>query len=102
MGSKLLVANTRKEGKLHPMSLAEIEKHVRELPATERFQFLSWVYAHENELMESQADAIVPDLMEELLRRRRELEEGNVPTFSIEEAAARVREALDEIHRPRH
>ena len=83
------------------MSLAEIEKQVRELPAPERFQFLSWVYAHENELMESQTDAIAPDLMEELLRRRRELEEGNVPTFSIEEATARVREALDEVRRSR-
>lgn len=89
------------EGKLQGMSLAEIEKHVRELPATERFQFLSWVYAHENELMESQMNAIAPDLMEELLRRRRELEEGNVPTFSIEEATTRVREALDEVRRSR-
>ncbi|MDR3400938.1 MAG: hypothetical protein P4L99_00440 [Chthoniobacter sp.] len=84
------------------MSLAEIEKQVRELPAAERFQFISWVYAHENELIESPAEAMAPDLMEELLRRRRELEEGTVQTFTIEEATARVREALDEVHRSRH
>jgi hypothetical protein len=84
------------------MSLAEIEKQVRELPSAERFQFVSWVYAHENELIDTQPEVIVPDVMEELIRRRRELEEGGVRTFTIEEATARVREALDEVHRSRH
>jgi hypothetical protein len=84
------------------MSLAEIEKHVRELPAAERFQFVSWVYAHEHELIEPQAEAIAPEVREELLRRRQELEEGNVRTFTIEESAARVGEALDEVRRSRH
>jgi hypothetical protein len=70
------------------MSLVEIEKQVRELPATERLQFVSWVYAHENELIEAPAEAITPELMEELLRRGRELDEGSVRTFTIEEATA--------------
>jgi hypothetical protein len=90
------------EGIIRLMSLTEIEQRIRELPAAERFQFISWVYAHEHELIESQTESIAPDLMEELLRRRRELEEGNVPTFSIEESTARVKEALDEVRRSRH
>ena len=85
------------------MSLAEIEKQVRELPAGERHQFVSWVYAHEDELIEPpHDDVIAPEVMDELLRRRRELDGGNVRTFSIEETSARVREALDEVHRSRH
>jgi hypothetical protein len=85
------------------MSLAEIEKQVRELPAAERFQFVSWVYAHEDELIpQPHAEAIAPDLMEELLRRRREMKDGNVRTFTVEEVSARVQEALDEVQRSRH
>ena len=85
------------------MNLAEIERHVRELSPEERFQFLLWVYAHEDELMKPPHDGtIVPEVMEELLLRRRELEGGNVKSFTIDEMSARVREALDEVHRSRH
>lgn len=84
------------------MSLAEIEKQVRELPASERSRFVSWVLAHGHELIETPSDEIAPEVMEELLRRRPELKDGGVRTFSIEESTARVREALDEVHRTRH
>jgi len=40
---------------------------------------VSWVYAHEDELIEQPNDAdLAPEVVDELLRRRNELDEGNV------------------------
>ena len=84
------------------MSLTEIEKQVRELPAADRTRFVSWILAHEHELIETPAEEISSEVMDELLRRRQELRQGDVRTFSIEESTTRVREALDEVYRSRH
>jgi len=85
------------------MSLAEIEKQARQLPADERHQFVSWVYAHEDELIESPHDAdISSEVMQELLRRRQELDAGDVKTYSLEEVQQSMRRAINEVRRPLH
>jgi len=86
------------------MSLAEIEKQVLALSEEERRQFAAWFYQNEGKILPSGVDedeedvAISHEVMEELLRRRKELDHGNGKTFTVEEMSARVREALDEVH----
>jgi hypothetical protein len=89
------------------MSPAEIEKQVLALSEEERRQFAAWFYENEGKILPPELDddedvAISPEVMEELLRRRKELDEGNGKTFTIKEMSARVREALGEVHRSRH
>jgi hypothetical protein len=85
------------------MSLTEIERQVRELPAADRHQFVSWAYAHENELVERPYDeAIVPEVMEELLRRRQEIAEGKAKIVTLDEFDAGMAGAIDEVRRSRH
>jgi hypothetical protein len=90
------------------MSLAEIEKQVLALSEEERRQFAAWFYKNEGKApppaVEEGEDAVAisHEVMEELFRRRGELDRGNGKTFTVEEMSARVREALDEVHRSRH
>jgi len=90
------------------MSLTELEKQVLELPEEERLQFAAWFYKNQGQILppasndEEAESALTSEVMEELLRRRMELDEGNVRNFTIDEMSARVREALDEVQRPRH
>ena len=91
------------------MSLAEIESKVLALSEEERREFATWFFQNQGKILPPPRDEndedvadISPEVMEELLRRRDELDGGNVKTFTIEEMSARVQEALDEIHRSRH
>jgi hypothetical protein len=91
------------------MSLDEIEKQVLALSEEERRQFAAWFYQNEGKILPPEMEeedeenvAISREVMEELLRRRKELDHGNGKTFTVEEMSARVREALDEVHRSRH
>jgi len=87
------------------MSLAEIEQQVLALSEEERRQFAAWFYQNEGRILppelngDEEDSAISSEVMEELLRRRAKLDEGGGKTFTIEEMSARVREALDEVHR---
>lgn len=84
------------------MSLAEIEKQVRELPAAERQQFVSWVYTHEDELIDPpSAGAIAAEVMEELVRRRQELAAGTAKIITLGELETGMSEAIDEVRRSR-
>ena len=90
------------------MSLAEIEKQVLALSEEERRQFADWFYQNQGKILPPELDGdeedagISPEVMEELLRRRRELHEGKGKTVTVEEMSARVQEALDEVHRSSH
>jgi hypothetical protein len=90
------------------MSLAEIEKQVLALSGEERRQFAAWFYQNEGKILPPELDAdednvaISPEVMEELLVRRGELDDGNGRTFTVEEMSDRVRKALDEVHRSSH
>lgn len=90
------------------MSLAEIENQVLALSDEERRQFAAWFYQNEGKILPPEMDedeedvAISHDVMEELLSRRRDLDDGNGKTFTVEEMSARVRKALDEVHRSSH
>jgi signal transduction histidine kinase len=90
------------------MSLAEIEQQVLALPEDERRQFAAWFYQNEGKILpphmndEIEDDSISDEVMEELVRRRGELEESGGTTFTIEEMSSRVRKALDEVHRSSH
>ena len=90
------------------MSLAEIEQQVLALSEEERRQFAAWFYQNEGKILPPELDgdednvAISPEVMEELLVRRRELDDGNRRTFTVVEMSDRVRKALDEVHRSSH
>ena len=91
------------------MSLAEVEQQVLQLTEEERRQFATWFFQNQGKILpppldETDEDAaeISPEVMAELLRRRTELDEGNVKLCTVEEMDAHVREALDEIHSSRH
>lgn len=85
------------------MSLAEIEKQVRELPAVERQQFVAWVYTHEDELIDQPpASAITPEVMGELMHRRQELAAGTARIITLDEFATGMSEVIDAVRRSRH
>jgi hypothetical protein len=90
------------------MSLAEIEKTVIELPEDERRRFAAWFYKNEERILPAAPDDhdvagdISPELMEELVRRRKELDSGTVRLISPEEMFRGMKEAVDEVRRSRH
>ena len=88
------------------MSLVEIEKRVLELSEEERREFATWFYQKFPLLPEQGDDEnsadISPEVMAELLRRRRELEEGTVKTYPIEEVEESMRAAVHEVRRSHH
>jgi hypothetical protein len=94
---------------MHAMSLAEIEKRVLELSEEERREFASWFYRNQGKAFplpewneEAHAEAIFPEVMDELLRRRREIDEGYVKTYSIEEVQESMRAAIHEVRHSHH
>jgi hypothetical protein len=90
------------------MSLAEIEKQVLNLSQEERREFVAWFYRNESEILpapsggDEESGTILPEVMAELLRRRQELEDGSVKLITVEQLEAGMREAVDEVRRPRH
>lgn len=91
------------------MSLAEIEKKVIELPEDERRQFAAWFYRNEERFLpadpegdEVADDDLSPEVMAELVRRRRELDRGTVKTYSLDEVVRGMREVVHEVRRSSH
>jgi hypothetical protein len=91
------------------MSVAEIEQKVIEMTEGERRQFAAWFYENEERIfaagIESDlagANDIAPEVMDELVRRRKELENGVVAMVSPDETIRQMREAVDEVRRSRH
>lgn len=96
------------ESNVHTMSLAEIESKVLALSEEERREFATWFFQNQGKILpppldEDDEDAadISPEVMEELLRRRAELDEGNVKLCTIEEMEASMDEAINEVRRSR-
>lgn len=84
------------------MSVQQLEQQIMQLPEAERRVLARWFYEHENEILGEPADEIAPAIMEELLSRRREFDSATIRTHTIEETAARMQNAIDEVRRSRH
>jgi hypothetical protein len=91
------------------MSLAEIEQKVIALTAEERRQFAAWFYRNEDRILpaDSEEDQVAdedlsPEVMAELVRRRRELDSGTVKTYSLDEVVRGMKEVVNEVRRSSH
>jgi hypothetical protein len=90
------------------MSVAEIEQKVIELTEEERRQFAAWFYRNEERFLPADpegdevADDLSPEVMAELVRRRRELDSGTVKTYSLDEVVRGMREVVHEVRRSSH
>lgn len=64
------------------MSVAQIESDLMKLPREERREFARWFYENEGKIVEyDEDDAISPEVLEELLRRRDEMMEN--PSMAV-------------------
>jgi hypothetical protein len=91
------------------MSLAEIERKVLQLSEEERRQFANWFYRNEDRILPADSkehqtpdEDLSPEVMAELVRRRRELDSGTVKTYSLDEVVRGMKEVVNEVRRSSH
>lgn len=80
------------------MSVEQLEQNVLSLSQEERRRFFEWLYDHEDELIDIDAD-IHPELKAELLRRREEALAHPERLVAWETAFPRMKQRFRELRR---